>query len=202
MPEVREISNSDLKRKCLETWLRALPESSFHDLTEVPGENWIDPNISQLDHQRAVARMAVAVADAIEEIVSTIKFDKDVLIVGALVHDVGKVFEYDPVRTTVWRKQPQAAGYPSIRHPIYGVHLGLAVGLPETVLHIIAAHAKEGALVRRSLENTLISVVDRLFWEIAATSRTGRTFDELQKAEEALETLPISSAKNKKRRGK
>ena len=200
MPEVRQISNSDLRQKCLETWQRALPDSSFHDLTEVPGENWIDPNISQLDHQRAVARMAVAVADAIEEIVPSIKLDRDVLVAGALVHDVGKVFEYDPARTQSWKKRPQAAGYPSIRHPIYGVHLGIAAGLPETVLHIIAAHAKEGALIKRSLENTLVSVIDRLFWELVAKSRTGRTFEELERTEEAKEILPISTGKKQKRR--
>jgi putative nucleotidyltransferase with HDIG domain len=201
MPEVRQISNLDLRRKILETWERALSESSFRDLTEVPGEGWVDPNITQLDHQRAVARMAVAVANALAEVVPDIKLDKDILIAGALLHDVGKAFEYDPARVAVWRRHPQEAGYPSIRHPIYGVHLGLSTNLPETILHIIGAHASEGTVVRRSLENTLISAVDVLFWDLVSKSRTGLTFANLESQAITSENSDILSQQTRRNQG-
>jgi putative nucleotidyltransferase with HDIG domain len=202
MPEIREISSLDLRRKVMDVWARALAESSFNDLTEVPGESWVDPKITQLHHQRAVAKMAISVADAFEQVVPDVKLDRDLLVAGALLHDVGKAFEYDPARSAIWRKQPQAAGYPSIRHPIYGVHLGLAAKLPEPLLHIIAAHASEGALVRRSLENTLIAAVDMLFWDLVAKARTGLTFGELEKQAIASENSRISSKQKAGRKRK
>jgi putative nucleotidyltransferase with HDIG domain len=177
-----------------------LAESSFKELVDVPGENWVDPAVSQVDHQRAVAKMALAVADAVEEIVPSVKFNRDVLIAGALVHDVGKAFEYDPARTARWRARPQAVGQPSIRHPVYGVHLALRAGLPEPVVHIVAAHAGEGTLVRRSLENTLIAAVDLLFWDLLAKARTGLTFGELEKQTVAAEVSRLSARTRTRRR--
>ncbi|TAN31997.1 HD domain-containing protein [bacterium] len=173
MPEVELIQDAALRRKVLEVWALALAESSFTRIEEVPGEPEIDPSVNQLTHQRAVARLAWQIADVMEATLPAIHFDRDVLVAGALVHDVGKAFEYDPERAALWRNRPQAAGYPPIRHPAYGVHLALRVGLPEAVAHICAAHAKEGEMIQRSLEAVAVHYADFAFWELVAKARTG-----------------------------
>ena len=178
MPEVELIKDGVLRRKVLEVWVLALSESSFNSIEEVPGEPEIDPSVNQLTHQRAVARLAWQIADVMEGTMPAIRFDRDVLVAGALVHDVGKAFEYDPKRAAVWRNRPQAVGYPPIRHPAYGVHLALRVGLPEAVAHICAAHAREGEMIQRSLEAVAVHYADFAFWEVVAKACTGLSEDQ------------------------
>jgi HD superfamily phosphodiesterase len=76
--------------------------------------------------------------------------------VGALRHDIGKV----------WRCDPAKVGMPSIRHPGFGVHICLTVDLPEGVAHIAGAHSGEGELLSRSIEGTIVRWADHSFWLI------------------------------------
>ena len=85
-----------------------------------------------------------------------------------MLHDVGKPFEFSPRNLERWRSRPGAAGNPSIRHPVYGVHIALTAGLPEGVVHSVGAHSihAEGSFVAPSLENVIVQYADIAFWEI------------------------------------
>ena len=107
-------------------------------------------------------------ADALEAVVGPLGIDRDVLLAGGLCHDLGKAYEFSPRNQARWRADPARAGYPAIRHPVYGVYLALTVGLPEAVAHIAGAHSAEGERIERSLENTLVSAADHAFWATAA----------------------------------
>ncbi len=48
----------------------------------------------------------------------------------------------------------------SLRHPFTGVALALSCGVPDEVCHIIAAHAAEGDLVKRSTEAYIVHHAD------------------------------------------
>ena len=61
---------------------------------------------------------------------------------------------------------PAKVGYPSVRHPAYGVHVALTVGLPEAIVHTAGAHSAEGENVERSLENTIVHLADHAYWTI------------------------------------
>jgi putative nucleotidyltransferase with HDIG domain len=121
---------------------------------------------TQADHLRGVARLAAAMADAVESVTGPLGIDRDLLIAGALCHDVGKPFEFSPRNQARWQANPAASGHPAIRHPVYGVHVALTVGLPEAVAHTAGAHSGEGELITRSLENTIVHLADRAFWAI------------------------------------
>ena len=92
-----------------------------------------------------------------------LRIDRDIL-----CHDVGKPWEFDPENRRRWEGRPRRAGLPSIRHPAFGVHVCLTVGLPEEVAHRAAAHSGEGELLVRSLENTIVHHADYAFWASAA----------------------------------
>ena len=121
---------------------------------------------TQTDHIRGVTRLAMGMADELVEMFPDLKVDRDILIAGGLCHDVGKPWEFDPENQARWKKAPRAAGYPSVRHPGYGVHICLSVGLPEEVAHIAGGHSGEGELITRSLENTIVNHADHAFWRI------------------------------------
>ena len=80
----------------------------------------------------------------------------------------GKAFEFSFRNQGRWKKNRAFAGYPAVRHPVYGVHLGLVVGLPEQVIHCIGGHSMhgEGALIESSLEGMIVKYCDNSFWRI------------------------------------
>jgi len=170
LPEVLDIGDGDLRQKVIEAWALCLAHSSFESIDAIepaanPGVNRLKKG-KQTDHIRGVTRMAVAVADEMCALQPDLKVNKDILIAGALCHDVGKPFEFDPENRKRWEANPYASGLPAIRHPAFGVHICFTVGLPEEVAHCAAAHGREGDSVVRSLENTIIHSVDKSFWTI------------------------------------
>jgi putative nucleotidyltransferase with HDIG domain len=170
LPEVEEIRNPELAAKVVEAWALALASSSFGAIAEIepsgnPGLNTLKRG-SQTDHIRGVTRMAMALAEQLSGLLPDLRIDRDLLIAGALCHDIGKPWEFDPENRRRWEGKPRRAGLPSIRHPAFGVHVCLSVGLPEEVAHCAAAHSGEGELLMRSLENTIVHHADYAFWGI------------------------------------
>ncbi|MCZ6677711.1 MAG: HD domain-containing protein [Candidatus Poribacteria bacterium] len=170
LPEVEEITNPELHEKVIEAWATALDGSSFGAISEIrPSGNPDTPPLkrgTQTDHIRGVTRLAMRISDELTEMFPELKVDRDLLIACALCHDVGKPWEFDPENQARWRGSPRAAGRPSIRHPAYGVHICLTVGLPEEVAHVAGAHSGEGELIVRSLENTIVHHADYAFWRV------------------------------------
>ncbi len=170
LPEVSEIADPDLREKVVEAWAVALEESSFNSISEIrPSGNPDTKPLkvgTQADHIRGVTRLAIRIADELMDMFPDLRIHRDLVVAGALCHDVGKPWEFDPLNQSRWTAEPVATGWPSIRHPAYGVHICLNVGLPEAVAHIAGAHSGEGEQVQRSLENTVVHHADRAFWRV------------------------------------
>ena len=174
LPEIGWIRSDDLRRKVVEAWAFSLADSSFERIADLPAEG--NPGVfllkrgTQADHLRGVTRTAVAIADEFLASYPEADIDRDIVIAGGLLHDVGKPFEFDPVRRAKWKADPSRAGLPSIRHSVYGVHVCLAVGLPEDVAHIAFSHSYEGDFVVRSLEAIIVHRADSLWWAVAGAA--------------------------------
>ena len=170
LPEIEEISDLRLREKVIEAWAMALDGSSFGAISEIrPSGNPNTPPLkegTQADHLRGVARLAMKMAEELTALFPSLEVNRDMLIAGALCHDVGKPWEFDPANQARWQDAPRRAGWPSIRHPGYGVYICLSVGLPEEVAHIAGGHSGEGELVIRSLENAIVHHADHAFWRI------------------------------------
>jgi len=168
--EVEEIRDPELAAKVVEAWSLALASSSFGAISEIepsgnPGVNTLKRG-TQTDHIRGVTRMAAALADQLSAQLPDLRINRDIVVAGGLCHDVGKPWEFDPKNRQRWESAPRGAGLPSIRHPAFGVHVCLTVGLPEEVAHCAGAHSGEGELLVRSLENTIVHHADYAFWGI------------------------------------
>lgn len=171
LPEILWIKNAELRRKVTNAWIVALETSSFSALSEMRGSgNYDTPELrrgTQATHIRSVTRMAVSIAEEMAETFPDFPCNRDILIAGCLCHDIGKVWEFDPENIRRWRENPRATGMPSIRHPGYGVHICLTMGLPEQVAHMAGGHSGEGELIVRSLENTILNRADYTFWHVS-----------------------------------
>jgi putative nucleotidyltransferase with HDIG domain len=170
LPEIERIGDADLRERVVEAWALALSETEYGSIDEIrPSGGPVSPPMkhgTQAHHLRGVATMAVAMADALEEMVGPLGISRDILLAGGLCHDLGKPYEFSPRNRARWQANPAAEGYPAFRHPVYGAHLALSAGLPAAVAHICAAHSAEGEGIVRSLENTLVHLADHAFWTI------------------------------------
>lgn len=116
----------------------------------------VDLNFGQ--HVRSVTRICFAVAEVFDEVYGgkTLKLKRDVLLAGALLHDVGKLLEIEEA-SGVFQKSRDGK---LVRHPFSGVALADAQGLPAEVLHIIGTHSKEGDPYKRTPEAIILHYAD------------------------------------------
>jgi putative nucleotidyltransferase with HDIG domain len=157
-PELEWILDDSLREKTAKTWELALAKSVLtpDDLRKIPFTLLAGPNlkVSFMDHKRAVVHIARECGLKFNEF-----FDKelpvnmDVLIAGAILADVGKLLEYELDESG---KSFQGKYGEYLRHPFSGVSLAEQCGVPPDVCHIIAAHAAEGDLVKRSTEAYIV----------------------------------------------
>jgi putative nucleotidyltransferase with HDIG domain len=168
LPEVAEISDRTLREKTVEAWAFALAHSSFASIRDIPPAGNPDTNEAkrgdQTDHLRGVTRLAVGIAKEMGGAWPELAINMDVIIAGGLLHDVGKAWEFDPINRQRWKLSQTTFGRPSIRHPAFGAHICLTVGLPEEIAHIAMAHSGEGEMLLRSLECMIVHQADYTFW--------------------------------------
>ena len=164
-PEIDWIEDRELREKTLATWVKAFEMSPLtpEDLLEIPFTLLI-PNcpVTFMAHKRVVVHIARRSAEAMREFFATaLPIDVDTVIAGAILADVGKLLEYEKVDG----RARQSRRGKDLRHPFTGVALAMMCGVPDRVCHIIAAHAGEGELVKRSTEATIVHHADFMAYE-------------------------------------
>jgi putative nucleotidyltransferase with HDIG domain len=172
LPEIADIGDERLRTGAVEAWAYALVRSDFQRIADIPPEG--NPGLSvlkrgtQADHLRGVAHMALAFMEEFRRTRPEAVVDRDILLTGALCHDVGKPYEFDPANMKRWTADPSAAGHPTLRHSVFGAHVCLAVGLPEEVAHIALGHSLEGQHIGVSAECLIVRHADHGWWQVAA----------------------------------
>ncbi len=161
-PELNWINNEELREKTAKTWEIALERSvlSPEDLDKIPFtlKAGADLKVSFMAHKRCVVNIAQESGENIQSFFGEeLPVDMDVLISGAILADVGKLLEYelDEKGKTIQSKYGKY-----LRHPFSGVSLAEECGVPPEVCHIIASHAAEGDLVKRSTEAYIVHHAD------------------------------------------
>ena len=159
-PELDWISNPDLREKTARTWERALELSPLtpDDLNRIPFTLLVaNCPTTFMEHKRCVVHIARKAADSMKQFMgNALSIDLDTVIAGAILADVGKLLEYEKANG----KARQSKRGEMLRHPFTGVALAMQCGVPDAVCHIIAAHAAEGDLVKRSTEAYIVHHAD------------------------------------------
>ncbi|UCC94175.1 MAG: HDIG domain-containing protein [Thermoplasmata archaeon] len=165
IPEIDRIGDHGLREMVARVWDVALERSAFDDLAGIPFTLLIeDLDDTLIEHTGRVTKAAMAAAKARGDL------DMDTVIAGAILHDVGKVLEYQPAPDGTVVKSEMGK---RLRHPVSGAALAQELGLPLAIVHIIAAHAGEGNMVTRTPEAILIHHSDMTDFEITK-ARLGR----------------------------
>lgn len=157
-PELEWIKDESLREKTQKTWALALEKSVLtpDDLKRIPFTLLAGPDlkVSFMDHKRAVVHICKDAGEKVNDFFTPdLTADMDTLIAGAILADVGKLLEYDLDE----KGNSYKGNYGKyLRHPFSGVSLAEACDVPPEVCHIIAAHAGEGNMIKRSTEAYIV----------------------------------------------
>jgi len=160
LPEIKWIGDADFREKVIATWIDGLERGGWtpEDVARMPFTLAKKVSASFAQHVRSVTRICAAVSDTFDEIYNGVdlKLDRDMLLAGALLHDVGKLVEMEEV-DGAFRK---TADGKLVRHAFSGVALADAHGVPAAVQHIIGTHSKEGDPFKRIPESIICHFAD------------------------------------------
>ncbi len=159
-PEIQWIQDETLREQVTKVWIDAIDESalSADDLERIPFTLLAENAVSFMAHKRSVVHIARDSARVFKEFYGdAMPVDEDILLAGAILIDVGKLLEYvlDDEGKAV-----QGTMGKFVRHPFSGVALAYKYDLPAPVLHMIATHAGEGNLGKRSVESFIAHHAD------------------------------------------
>lgn len=165
MPEFQHIGDGNLQEKTIAIWAAAMEKSGWtiEDLQEMPFTLLIEETpINIIEHTRAVTRSSLEIANVLlDEYKDRIAINKDQLLSGALLHDVGKLFEYKKEDGKFVKSDEGKL----LRHPISGAMFAAKFDISQKVLHIIAAHSKEGDGARTTVEAIIVNHADFVNFE-------------------------------------
>ena len=155
--ELNWIDDNKLKEQVINVWKTAADKGHWKAIDKIPFTLLLENSGKLTDHTIRITHLAKAVFDNRKEVLN-----KDYLIAGALLHDVGKLLEYKledgKVILSEYGKK--------FRHPVSGALLAKELGLPDEIILIIYAHSHEGDKCERSAESYIVHHCDFIDFHI------------------------------------
>jgi len=171
-----EIEDEELRTTVVDIWKTALEENgykSIYDLTwwppflEATGEQY------QVDHVRDVTKCAIAITESLEETQEGLDVDRDLVVAGALLHDVSKAYEIDGEDTSELQEW--------LPHPHYSIHLLAEADVSQHLQHIVFTHSEVSGIEPRSIEARIVRVADEIACDGVFWTETGGLWADLSK---------------------
>ena len=169
IPIIDEIKDEILKTKVVKSFEKAIQVGNWSkkDLEEMPFTLLIPelmignhkPMVTLIDHINAVTKTVISVYDVYADLNLGNFLNRDLLIAGALLHDIGKFVEYEKNSSN---KIVQGKNGSILRHPAQGLDLVAEFDLPPPVKQAIVFHSKEGREINLLPEVEIISRSDFL----------------------------------------
>jgi putative nucleotidyltransferase with HDIG domain len=165
LPEIERIGSAEARTAVERIWERCWAESEWPDLAAVP-KNSASSRATEhvpgawtlVTHTRTVALLALANADVLERL-HGIHYDRDALLVIALLHDVSKLVEYVADDAGGARKGNFGE---LIQHGVYGAFLMWQHALPTEWVHAVISHTPSSTVPPQTQEALVVRYVDFL----------------------------------------
>lgn len=160
--QLEKIKDLSLRKRVISVWADAAKKGGWkpEELEEIPFTLLTQTKgINLIEHTIAVTEGALGLAAAMKENYKEMPFEinLDWLVAGGLLHDVGKLLEFEKSKDGKYKK---SHGGKCARHPVSGAILAAQAGLPDEIINIIACHAKEGEGRPQRVETVLIHQAD------------------------------------------
>lgn len=169
IPEFNLIEVEELRENCIAVWKEAMEFRNWteEELLNIPFTLLADNvKIMFLEHVRTVCKMSVACDEVLTKAYGDRKtaINRDYLVAGALLADVGKLYEYEKKEGKVVKSKH---GH-YLRHPFSGVGLCFKYNIPDEVMHVVAMHSKEGDHFGRSPEAIILHHADFIDFDLVS----------------------------------
>lgn len=172
IPEFLLIEDPELRQKCMDVWLDVLSAGGWeHKGAEncglAPGHIRQECPENNVLHTRHVVQMCAKAADVLEApLCEQGAFSRDILLAGALLHDIGKFLEYDFVDGQMCiSKQGRL-----FAHTVSGAHYAKKHALPEAVVYLVLAHSDNqspgGRNVTLTPELAILKTADAMCYDV------------------------------------
>ncbi len=171
-PSLKKIKQKSLREKVAAVWSEAITTGcggkgwTFNELRAVKFTLLAgDIDMRFVEHLNSCAKQCIAIAEVLKKSFRcSIPIQRDYLIAGSLLADVGKPLEFDKDASG---NVIQGKFGAQVRHPFSGVALAYKHGIPGEVMHIIATHSHEGDKMERSIESIIFHHADFVDFDIA-----------------------------------
>jgi putative nucleotidyltransferase with HDIG domain len=153
-PEIARIQDPTLRAQVTACWIDAWHQSQYSTLEEAIFSPQI-PGCRLIDHIRAVASIATHIAKMLAHH-HQISINHDVVLAGALLHDIDKMIIYE--------KTPQ--GYQQAQiltqfpHGYLGARLAHQHGIPDALEHLILSHTRRQLIIPTTIEAIIVHYAD------------------------------------------
>ena len=160
-PELSEIQDDDLRAKSVAALKLAMERGGWTEETvhlAPVSVSWENVTCGLIEHIRKVTQVCMSCFELLsgyyEQNGSSI--DRDTVVCGALLHDIGKFTEFalkDGVVT-------HSDNFNLLRHPLGGAIMAAEVGLPDKIVHLIGVHSFEGDKSYQTAESKFVRILD------------------------------------------
>ena len=165
-PAFLEIQDEALRFRSLEAMRLAMEQGGWNqeNIALCPVTlNWKNCDISWVEHVTDVTAMCMAQFDGLEKYYRrhNVPFSRDMVVAGALLHDIGKLTEFTEQNGTV----VHGKDYELMRHPLSGALIAARAGAPNMLIHLIATHSFEGDKSYHTSESMFVRTIDMFVFE-------------------------------------
>lgn len=165
-PAFLEIQEEGLRDKALQAMRLAMEQGGWNaqNIGLCPVTlNWKDCDVSWVEHVTDVTQVCLLQYHALEKYYRRhgVAFSRDLVVCGALLHDIGKLTEFVPQGD----RAVHSADYLLLRHPLSGAILAAQAQLPASVIHLIATHSFEGDRSWQTAESAFVRATDLFVFE-------------------------------------
>lgn len=165
-PLLSKIESETLRNKVIEITRKSMEEGGWNEKNVAlcpVSLNRRAAKTNLIEHINSVAESCDILYEILRKYPDKhrVSWNHDLVLAGALLHDVGKWREYCLIDDV----PALSAEGKTRKHPIIGAALAAREGLPDEIIDIIALHSAEGDKATHSAESELVRNVDRLVFQ-------------------------------------
>ena len=170
-PEVVWIQNKEMQKACVQALIDAYLYGRWtcETIEKIPVsvKKVKDKERNNLiSHVRTVTKIAVSIYDHLNEAYDLKSCSRDIVIAGALLHDLGKMVEFE---LDVDGNYTYSSVAQMLRHPVLGVLIADKNHMQPEVLHIISTHSFEGNESYKTLAAQIVRAADTIAFDCLLT---------------------------------